>query len=53
MSLRGTGTAALGAHAMFLPHALPCSDGDTALKWAIHYKKPAVAAYLHSIGAPQ
>jgi hypothetical protein len=35
-------------------HSLRCSDGDdTALKWAIFYKKADAAAYLRSIGAPQ
>jgi hypothetical protein len=34
-------------------HSLPCSDGKTALKYAIDYNKADVAAYLRSIGAPQ
>jgi hypothetical protein len=39
-------------------HYLPCSGGDTALSWAIYYKKvnnyeADVPAYLRSIGAPQ
>jgi hypothetical protein len=33
------------------PHSLRFSNGKTALKWAIDYNKPAVAAYLRSIGA--
>jgi hypothetical protein len=37
-------------------HYLPCSDGNTALKWAIdsqNSNKADVIAYLRSIGAPQ
>jgi hypothetical protein len=34
-------------------HYLPCSYGDTALKFAIVGKKDDVVAYLRSIGAPQ
>jgi hypothetical protein len=34
-------------------HYLPCSDGETALKYAIDFDNADVAAYLHSIGAPQ
>jgi hypothetical protein len=34
-------------------HYLPCSDGWTALKLAIGFKKADVIAYLRSIGAPE
>jgi len=34
-------------------HYLPCSNGWTALTWAIHYKKADVIAYLRSISAPE
>jgi hypothetical protein len=34
-------------------HSLRCSDGCTALKWAIDYNKADAAAYLRSIGAPE
>jgi hypothetical protein len=34
-------------------HSLRCSDGDTALKWAIDWNKADAAAYLRSIGAPE
>jgi hypothetical protein len=34
-------------------HTLRCSDGDTALKWAIQQNKADAAAYLRSIGAPE
>jgi hypothetical protein len=34
-------------------HYLPCSDGETALKFAIDNNKADVIAYLRSIGAPE
>jgi hypothetical protein len=34
-------------------HSLRCSNGNAALKYAIHCNKADVAAYLRSIGAPQ
>jgi hypothetical protein len=34
-------------------HYLPCSWGNTALKYAIDFNKADVAAYLRSIGAPE
>jgi hypothetical protein len=34
-------------------HSLRCSDGYTALKYAILLKKADAAAYLRSIGAPE
>jgi hypothetical protein len=34
-------------------HSLRCSNGETALKYAIDRNKADVAAYLRSIGAPQ
>ncbi len=53
-SPRGTGAAALGALAILhsLP-SLPCSGGETALKWAIELNNADAVAYLRSIGAPQ
>jgi hypothetical protein len=34
-------------------HSLRCSDGETALKYAIANSKADAAAYLRSIGAPE
>jgi ankyrin repeat protein len=34
-------------------HSLRCSNGYTALKWAILKKNTDVIAYLRSIGAPE
>jgi hypothetical protein len=51
-SLRGTGASALPPLTIFT-HYLPCSDGSTALKNAIDWKKADVVAYLRSISAPQ
>jgi hypothetical protein len=34
-------------------HTLRCSDGYTALKYAISINKADAAAYLRSIGAPE
>jgi hypothetical protein len=34
-------------------HSLRCSNGWTALKYAIDFMQADVAAYLRSIGAPQ
>jgi hypothetical protein len=34
-------------------HYLPCSFGNTALKFAIDKNKADVIAYLRSIGAPE
>jgi hypothetical protein len=34
-------------------HSLRCSDGSTALKWAINQNRTDVIALLRSIGAPQ
>ncbi len=36
-----------------LTHSLRCSEGHTALQYAINNKRADVAAYLRSIGAPQ
>jgi hypothetical protein len=33
-------------------HGSACSDGSTALKYAIDYVAPKLEAYLRSIGAP-
>jgi hypothetical protein len=41
------------ARSQSFTHSLRCSDGYTALKWAIQYKKADAAAYLRSIGAPE
>ena len=34
-------------------HPLACSGGRTALKWAMHFNKSDVVAFLRGIGAPQ
>ena len=34
-------------------HYLPCSYGNTALKYAINGNEADVIAYLRSIGAPE
>ena len=40
------------SHHLFT-HYLPCSYGNTALKWAIDQNQADVIAYLRSIGAPE
>ncbi len=37
----------------FASHALSCSDGETALKWAMNENKADVVAFLRSVGAPK
>ena len=34
-------------------HPLACSDGSTALKWAMDFNKSDVVAFLRGVGAPQ
>ncbi len=50
---QGTGAAAPRTRSPFLIHSLRCSDGLTALKWAIDFEKVEIVKYLVSIGAPQ
>jgi hypothetical protein len=38
---------------LFPTHAPPCSRSDTALKYAIEWNQPDVAAFLRSVGAPE
>jgi hypothetical protein len=40
------------ARSQSFTHCLRCSDGWTALKYAIERNKANAAAYLRSIGAP-
>ena len=37
----------------FATHAPCCSDGKTALKWAMNKNKAGVIAFLRSVGAPE
>ncbi len=41
------------ARSQYSTHSLRCSDGKTALKYAIEENKADVVAYLRSIGAPE
>ena len=41
------------ARSQYSTHSLRCSQGTSALKYAIDWKRADVAAYLRSIGAPE